>query len=74
MALIALGLTPFIIAATLVSTSADNSTRTQNNDGVLEGEADLLAADVIANFKTVQSFGSDNIILEKYKSFNEKAF
>ena len=71
MALVAILLTPFIIAATLVSTSADNSTRTQNNDGILEGEADLLASDVIANFKTVQSFGSDHIILEKYKNLNE---
>jgi ABC-type transport system involved in Fe-S cluster assembly fused permease/ATPase subunit len=35
---------------------------------VAASESELLASDAILNYKTVASFGSDEIILDKYKS------
>ena len=37
-------------------------------------EGELLANDAIANFRTVATFGSDKIIVDKYKALNEASF
>jgi ATP-binding cassette, subfamily B (MDR/TAP), member 1 len=65
MALIALCLTPFMAIGALLQGVQRDETK---------DEAELLAADAIANFKTVSSFGCDDQILAKYKDLSEKPF
>lgn len=36
-------------------------------------DANLLCGDAIANYKTVQSFGHEDLIVEKYKDYLMKA-
>lgn len=70
MALIALGLTPFMLIAVFVSTKADQGVKREDN----KEEADLLASDAISNFRIVASFGCDKIIVNKYTELNEIPF
>jgi len=39
--------------------------------GDLTKEADLLAGDAISNFKTVQSFANEELIIQLYERFYE---
>ena len=32
-------------------------------------EAQILCGDAVANYKTVQSFGNDNLVVDLYKNF-----
>jgi ABC-type transport system involved in Fe-S cluster assembly fused permease/ATPase subunit len=66
MALICLALTPLMIISALLSATADQGVKRTGD----KEESELLASDVIANFRTVASFGSDKIIIEKYKKLN----
>jgi ATP-binding cassette subfamily B (MDR/TAP) protein 1 len=66
MALICLGLTPLMIISSLLSATADQGVKRTGD----KEESELLASDVIANFRTVASFGSDKIIIDKYRQLN----
>jgi len=56
MALVACGLFPFILIGSKVSAAGKQRFTNQN----VKADADLLAADVIANSKTVASFACDD--------------
>jgi ABC-type multidrug transport system fused ATPase/permease subunit len=69
MALIALGLSPFLAIGGKISGKEGLKRNEAGKD-----EADVLAMDSISNFKTVASFGCDAMMVQKYTELMEKPF
>jgi ABC-type transport system involved in Fe-S cluster assembly fused permease/ATPase subunit len=73
MAICALGAMPIIVISSWVNYKFDPSRRTKKKDVLADkaeenskSESDLIADDAIMNYKTIASFGSDEIIVEEY--------
>jgi len=62
-------LAPFIIIGSMVGVALEKGLTGKKND--LTKEADLLAGDAIANFKTVQSFANEDLLVAKYHELLE---
>lgn len=62
---------PFIVISSAVSAKLDKQTvfnaGEENQDGKEQNAAELLVGDTIQNYKTVQSFGNDQVIIEEYQ-------
>lgn len=74
MALCALVLSPLMLIASTLQAKTDKGVNLSTGDSLHKDEADVLASDAIANFKTVASFGCDTQICSKYHELNEKSF
>jgi ATP-binding cassette subfamily B (MDR/TAP) protein 1 len=71
MALIALCLSPLMAIGAFLQANSDKGVDRSDDQ---KDESDLLAADAIANFKIVASFGCEDQIIKKYSDFNEKPY
>ena len=60
-----LGLIPFLAIAAALGAQIQTGLVAQQNE--LNKDADLLCGDAIINYKTVQSFGYEDKIVEKYR-------
>lgn len=60
-------LVPFIMLASVMDIQMQKGLSASSNE--LTKEADLLAGDAISNFKTVQSFANEDMIVAKYAEF-----
>lgn len=60
-------LAPILIVGGAIQIYFQQGLTDQTND--LSKNADLLAGDAIANFKTVQSFANEDLIVAKYEEF-----
>lgn len=60
-----LGLAPFLVVGGALQVYFQAGLTDQTND--LTKEADLLAGDAIGNFKTVQSFANEDMIVARYR-------
>ncbi len=70
-ALVALALTPLMTIGGAVQAKIDKQDNFQNKEAK---EADLLANDCIANYRTVSSFGVGDKILQEFRSLMETPF
>jgi ATP-binding cassette subfamily B (MDR/TAP) protein 1 len=71
MATCALVLSPLMILGSLLQAGSDRGVKRDEDN---KDESDVLASDAITNFRTVASFGCDEIITTKYHDLNEKGF
>ena len=71
-ALICLAVTPFMIISKVVHLKIQTGISTKQGD--LNKEANLYCSDCICNFKTVQSFGYQDIMVEQYNKLLIPAF
>ena len=60
-----IGLTPFMVVGSMIQIYFQSGLTDKTND--LTKEADLLSGDAIANFKTVQSFANEDMLVTKYR-------
>ena len=68
--LVALGCVPFMIVGGAINTKFQSGY--SNIDEEAYKEANLLAGDSILNYRTVASFGHDNLIIEEYDRLVEE--
>ena len=63
-----LGICPFLIAAAAASAKQDNEQflNIEKDEEKEKGGDELIVGDAILNYKVVQSFGNDQVILEDY--------
>ena len=75
MALVMLGIAPFFMINSVLQKKIGMGFALDTND--LTKEADLLCSDAIVNYKTVQSLGHEEVLVQKFKELldpvNEKA-
>ena len=64
MSLIMMGLIPFIAVASALGAAMQTGLVKDQNE--LSKNADLLCGDAIVNYKTVQSFGHEDMVVKKY--------
>jgi len=62
-------LTPVLIIGNVIGMKFQNGLTEESSDGLKE--ANLLCGDSIVNFRTVQSFGNTQLVVNKFKSFLE---
>ena len=65
MALICLAMAPLMVIGAYIGTQA--AAGLTEETGALAKEANLLCGDAIVNYKTVQSFGNEELLVEKYR-------
>ena len=77
MTLVGIGITPLIMIFGTIAQKADNEAmmgqeEKTTDDDISDEQKDsqILASDSIANFKTVASFGNDQILLERFHKIN----
>jgi len=70
--LITLACVPAIILSNYIGMEFEKGLSGATGDA--EKQANLLVGDAIQNFKTVQSFGYEHLIVEKYNSFIRPIF
>lgn len=65
--MITLGCVPFIVISNYITMEFEKGLSGATVD--MEKKANLLIGDAVNNFKTVQSFGYEELIVKKYQSF-----
>jgi len=60
-------LTPVLVIGNMIGMKFQNGLTEESSEGLKE--ANLLCGDSIVNFRTVQSFGNTQLVVEKFKSF-----
>jgi ATP-binding cassette subfamily B (MDR/TAP) protein 1 len=71
-ALITLACVPFIAVGNFIAMTFEKGLSGATGDS--EKAANLLIGDAINNFKTVQSFGNEEMLVKKYRSFVDPIF
>lgn len=79
MALCSLGVAPIIIICGAIVSKADmennvamEETKTEDDKSEDAKEIQILATDTISNYKTVASFGNDQILIDQFAAINNR--